>query len=157
MNSTPKPSASHTARLLAANVYGALYVAYSDGSVYRFEEDEFMAPAEVGEKTATVPVQAEKIAVDYEETVCALYKNELYVCADAQKKYSLSKTAVYGQTAETKVLSFTFGIETGDVYLLYEGDFVLSTRDIPLPTVRTIEVGGADEDISANRAPNFPS
>jgi len=50
LNSTPKPSASHTARLLAANVYGALYVAYSDGSVYRFEEDEFMAPAEVGEK-----------------------------------------------------------------------------------------------------------
>ena len=155
LNSTPKPSASHTARLLAADVYGALYVAYSDGSVYRFEEDEFMAPAEVGEKTATVPVQAEKIAVDYEETVCALYKNELYVCADAQKEYSLSKTAVYGQTAETKVLSFTFGIETGDVYLLYEGDFVLSTRDIPLPTVRTIEVGGADEDIFSEQSAEF--
>lgn len=155
LNSTPKPSASHTARLLAADVYGALYVAYSDGSVYRFEEDEFMAPAEVGEKTATVPVQAEKIAVDYEETVCALYKNELYVCADAQKKYSLSKTAVYGQTAETKVLSFTFGIETGDVYLLYEGDFVLSTRDIPLPTVRTIEVGDADEDIFSEQSAEF--
>ncbi len=155
LNSTPKPSASHTARLLTADAYGALYVAYSDGNVYRFEEDEFMAPAEVGEKTATVPVQTEKIAVDYEETVCALYKNELYVCTDAQKKYSLSKTAVYGQTAETKVLSFTFGIETGDVYLLYEGDFVLSTRDIPLPTVRTIEVGGADEDIFSEQSAEF--
>lgn len=155
LDSTPKPSVSHTARLLTQDVYGQLYVAYSDGKVFRFTEETFMNPADTGEEAGAVPVQAEQIAVDYEETVYALYKNELYVCADAQEKYSLSKTLVYAQTLETQAISFAFGIEDGGVYLLYEGDFAIKTYDVPLPTVKAIAVDGADEDIFSNENADF--
>lgn len=155
LESTPKPSVSHTARLLTQDVYGQLYVAYSDGKVFRFTEETFMDSASTGEEAAIVPVLSEQLAVDYEETVYALYKNELYVCADAQEKYSLGKALAYSQTTETRVVSFAFGVEDGGIYLLYEGDFAIKTYDVPIPTVKTIAVDGADKDIFSNESANF--
>ncbi len=161
LDSTPKPSASHTARLLTQDVYGELYVAYSDGGVRRFTEAGFMDANDAGERVKAndqpiaVPGQAEQIAVDYEQTVYALYQNELYKCAAEQTKYTFEKTFVYGQTKETQIRSFAFGVEEPRVYLLYEGDFVVESYGVPLPTVRSIAVEGADEKIFSKESAEF--
>lgn len=155
LENSPKPSVSHTARLLSQDIYGELYVAYSDGTVYRFNEEGFLSPSDPGERVCTVPVETERIAVDYEQTVYALYRNEVYVCTNAQAKYPLGKRLVYFQTEETRVKSFTFGVEDGGVYLLYEGDFIIKTYDIPIPTVREIAVNGTDEKIFGNETAEF--
>lgn len=60
---------SYPTRLLAGDIYGNLYVAYADGNVYSFTENEFITSQpdmSKKEKVCTVPVQAEKIAVDYD-------------------------------------------------------------------------------------------
>lgn len=155
LKASPKPSVSHTARLLARDIYGELYVAYSDGSVYRFDREEFMTSAEAGETVCTVPLRTEKFAVDYEQTVYALCENKLYVCADVQTSYSLGKSLLYSQTEETTVVSFAFGVEDGGVCLLYDGDFVIKTYDIPLPNMSEIAVNGADEKIFSNENAEF--
>lgn len=149
---------SYPTRLLAGDIYGNLYVAYADGNVYSFTENEFIGSQpdmSKKEKVCTVPVQAEKIAVDYEQTVYALYKNELYKYAHEQVSYSLGKTLVYGQTESTAVLSFAFGVEEQAVYLLYEGDFAVRTYDVDLPTVKSIAVNGADEAIFSEESASF--
>ncbi len=155
--SSPKPALSYTARLLAADAYGDLYVAFSDGSVCRYTESEFTDAAAAGEKVCNVPVLAEQIAVDYARTVYALSDNRLYICAgeQASQSYPLGKSLVWSQTEDTPAVSFAFGIESEAVYLLYEGDFIIRTFDIPLPTVRTIAVDGADERIFDGASADF--
>ena len=81
--------------------------------------------------------------------------NRLYRCAKDQTAYPLGRTAVYSQTEDTPVLSFAFGVEDGGVYLLYEGDFIVQTREIPLPTVRSIPVNGADAPIFSEESARF--
>ena len=155
--SSPKPALSYTARLLAADAYGDLYVAFSDGSVCRYTESEFTDAAAAGEKVCNVPVLAEQIAVDYARTVYALSDNRLYICAgeQASQSYPLGKSLVWSQTEDTPAVSFAFGVESEAVYLLYEGDFIIRTFDIPLPTVRTIAVDGADERIFDGASADF--
>ena len=156
MTGAPKPSLSYTARLLASDIYGDLYVAFTDGSVFRFSESEFTDSSAVGEKVCSVPVLSECIAVDYAQTVYALSDNTLYVCeADGQKTYPLGKSLVWSQTADTPALSFAFGVEDGGIYVLYQGDFILRTSDVVLPTLRTIATEGSDEPIFGEDSAEF--
>ncbi len=155
LDNAPKPSLSYTARLLASDIYGDLYVAFSDGSVCRFTESEFLDSSVTGERICNIPVLSGQMAVDYERTVYALSDNRLYRCAKDQTAYPLGRTAVYSQTEDTPVLSFAFGVEDGGVYLLYEGDFIVQTREITLPTVRSIPVNGADAPIFSEESARF--
>jgi hypothetical protein len=54
----------------------------------------------------------------------------------------------------TKLRSVAFGVESDETYLLYEGDFIVKTHDLPLPTVSAIPTDGVDESIfSTGEAP----
>lgn len=148
-----RPS-SPNAKLLTSDIRGRLYVACTDGGVYRYTEAEFTDPEKSGIKAASIPPSAEQLLVDYEGTVYALYENELYAGETGLTKYPLGKTAAYTQTTDTKLRSVAFGVESREAYLLYEGDFIVKTYDLPLPTVNAIPTADVDESIfSEGEAP----
>lgn len=152
-NGTVRHSA-YPARLLTSDVRGRLYVACTDGGVYRYTETEFLNPEATGVRVASVQTSAEQLLVDYEGTVYALYDNVLYAGETGLTEYPLGKEVAYTQTTATKLLSVAFGVESQEAYLLYEGDFVVKTYDLPLPTVSTIPTEGVDGNIfSEGEAP----
>ena len=65
------------------------------------------------------------------------------------------KLYVYTQTQETPVISAAFGVETKATYVLYNGNFIAASYDLPLPTVHSIAVDGADETLFSQSAAEF--
>lgn len=160
INGRQKQFSSYSPKLLSSDIYGNLYVAYSDGSVYRFTEDEFLNVSFTEEKIKEkyichIPAQSRKLAVDYEGTVYSLYNNELVSYGTVQMKYPLSKSPVYSGESSPTAVSFAFGAEDKAVYVLYDGNFILRTYDIDLPTMNTIPVNGADENIFSSESAAF--
>lgn len=135
--------------LLTADVYGNLYVA-TGNFVYRFTESDFMqADTEGTQLYGNIPADAEEIAIDYERNLYALaggkvYKNDSATpCADFTKN-----PLVYGgEGYSPNVRSLTFGVEENAAYLLIDGNYIVQTDALKLPTVKSIAVGDADEEI----------
>ena len=130
---------------LTADLYGNLYVSYTDGRVYRYSEGSF-TDAEIGGDPLpyTVPADSDVIRADFEGNIYSLsddkiYRNgELYAAVDAEGCVYRSDTPV--------LRSFALGFEDGTVYLLYD-NFVLGTNAISFPTLRTIETQNAKDEI----------
>ena len=119
-------------------------------------------PSSAGESTPT------KLLVDFDRNVYALQGSSIVKCesteravngASAAVSYPLNdsetKTFVFSQTSETPVLSVAFGAETGAAYVLYNGDFIAVTYDLPLPTLESIEVSGTDKTLFAEESAVF--
>ncbi len=141
-------------KALTADAYGNLYMLTST-NVYRYAEEEFTDPAKEGEKlNVNVPFDATEIAVDYAQTVYALSQNSAYNLT-AQTELSFATPLVYPKTQNASVLSFTFGIEENETYLLCDGTYLIRSPRLHLPTVKTIEVNGADEKVFENATAEF--
>ena len=145
--STDSPTA------LTADAYGNLYVACGSG-ILTYTENSFMETAVSKEKLLlTLPVTAEKIAVDYRGNVYALTENNLYKYAPVKtggayvqtNLYYLGDEFVYGVTP--KANSFAFSIQENVTYVLYENNYVTKTTKLDLPTVKNIPVNGADNEL----------
>ena len=119
-------------------------------------------PSSTGESTPT------KLLVDFDRNVYALQGSSIVKCesteravngASAAVSYPLNdsetKTFVFSQTSETPVLSVAFGAETGAAYVLYNGDFIAVTYDLPLPTLESIKVSGTDKTLFAEESAVF--
>lgn len=142
-------SSAHALKLLTSDAYGNLYIG-AGSEVYRFTETEFMNEANSGTAILSdLPVNATKLLVDYEQTVYALSDGDLLRFSDERKTFDLAKSLVYSQGAGTPVSSFAFGIEENQTYLLYDGNLIVATDELALPTVKTIPVNKADENIFA--------
>ena len=162
-------------KMIASDIFGTIYVAHSD-LVYPYTESEFIdetvaktpadavakLPSSTGESTPT------KLLVDFDRNVYALQGSSIVKCesteravngASAAVSYPLNdsetKTFVFSQTSETPVLSVAFGAETGAAYVLYNGDFIAVTYDLPLPTLESIEVSGTDKTLFAEESAVF--
>lgn len=149
---------SNVPKMLSADVYGNLYVAYSDNSVYKFTESQFTDAAQAGEQLSIVlPSAATKFAVDYEQSFYALSTGEIIKIdsSNAQTPYSMTKDLVYSQSSSTELTSFAFGVENNETYLLYDKNFIVATKDLDLPTVNSIEVGNADDEIFSENSATF--
>lgn len=149
-----RPS-SYPARLLCSDVYGNLYVACTDGGVYRYTEEQFSDGTFAGKKYASVRTDARQILVDYAGTLYALGQNTLYAGETGQTAYSLEKNLVCSRTSEPTVTSVAFGVESGAAYYLYDGDFIVRTYDLPLPTLTAIPVNDCAEEIFSETEPTF--
>ena len=151
-----------TARLLTADLYGNLYVAYAS-DLYRFTEAEFMSAEDLTHSVAggkpvvdNLPIKATKLAVDYKRSIYALSENSLTVYQGTeQKTVSLAKSLVYGQTSDFPVTSFAFGVEENETYLLYGGNLLIKTTEFDLPTVKNIPVDGCDEPLFKKESATF--
>ncbi len=133
-----------------SDVYGSLYVAYDNGDVYRFTEKEFFNPEASGTKIASNLQSPEKIVMDYESNLYALLDGVLTKYTQSEggmyelnSTYSPNYNLVNDDTP--RVISFAFGVKSAETYFLYDGDYIVSSDELDLPTVNPISVGNAAE------------
>lgn len=145
-----KKSTARYAKLLAADVYGNLYVG-SGTSVFRYTEAEFLSPMAEGERvTDELPAYTKKISVDYNGSVYALNGNSIVKIGG--ENYDFSTPLVYTDSANLQ--SFAFGVEENAAYLLYAENYLAKTTALHLPTVKTIPVEDADDEIFSRKSAN---
>ncbi len=134
---------------LTSDANGFLYVLY-DGSVYRYTEESFFAPDEQGEKLLS-GVPSDNLSVDYDGNLYSLSAGVLYRYSKTESGYAesgrteLNLPLVYG--VEPNLLSYAFGVEENECYLLYEGSYLAVTDELALPTVKNIPTGNAESQI----------
>ena len=134
---------AHYAEKLTADFSGNLYL-LSNGAVYRYTEESFLAPKEEGVKICEeIPSDVIELSVDYTGNLYALSKNALYVYApQAEGFYALQSTKSFDESlvygASNEVLSFAFGIEENAVYFLYKDNYLTVTDGLSLPTLKNI-------------------
>ncbi len=148
---------SKSPRLMTGDIYGNLYVT-AVNNVYKFTEAEFMDEAAFGaEICSAIPTESEKLLVDYEEKVYALYRNTLYVYENGLKisEYPLGKALVYTQTENTPVTTVAFGVEDNAAYITYDGNLTVCTADLQLPTVKAIQTETVSEDVFGSATAEF--
>ena len=141
---------SRYAVAFTSDVYGSLYVAYDNGDVYRFTEKEFFNPESSGVKILNGLSAPEKIVMDYESNLYALSDGSLtkYTQTD-EGTYALNATYTpnYNLVKDDspRAISFAFGVKSEETYFLYDGDYIVSSNELSLPTVNPISVGNAAE------------
>ena len=147
IHSAPVSKTGSAPTFLTADIYGDLYVARAN-EVYKFTQDDYTNREKSGERICTLPQDTKKIAVDYAGNVYALTDNEIVKIEKTQTQthIPLTKNLVYSKTAP-ELISFVFGVEENETYLLYDGNYLVKTPDLQLPTVKTIAVENADEQI----------
>lgn len=144
---------------LTSDIYGALYVAYDNDSVYRFTESELLSTA-TGTKILDGLPASTKIAVDYETNLYALSGNALHKFTENEQGQYI-KTEVFSadyalvNDPAPQLSSFAFGIEENAAYLLYAGNYLVQTDELQLPIVNPIPVGDAAKQIFGNDAGAF--
>ena len=149
MQETKKNTARY-AKLLTADAYGNLYVG-SGTSIFRYTEEEFLSAMEEGTRvTDALPAYTKKLSVDYSGSVYALNDNSIQKIDG--ESYDFSTPLVYTDSANLR--SFTFGVEENTTYLLYEENYLAKTTALNLPTVKTIPVGEADDNIFSRQSAN---
>jgi len=147
------------AERLASDANGYLYALNAD-MVYRYTEESFNSPTEQGVKICeNIPADTEKIAVDYAGNLYALANDTLYAYAvsegvyEKQSEMTFDEPLVYGVTPAP--LSFAFGIEENEAYILYEGNYITVTTALDLPTVKTIPTENITSGIFGNGEAEF--
>ena len=150
-----KKTSTHSPKALTADVYGNLYI-LSGSDVYSFNETQFTSSGEAGEKVfQNLPTATTKLAVDYNGAIYALAGGAIY--REDGAVFSFDDPLVYYEDKNaTPVLnSFAFGVEENETYVLCEGNYLIKSTALSLPTVKTIKVNGADESVFANAAAEF--
>lgn len=149
-----KKSSTRYPKHLAADAYGMLYVG-AGSELYRFDEAQFVSPTETGERlTGALPEGTQKIAVDYGQNVYALSDNAVYkIGENTNEAFAFNAPLVYANGVSAS--SFAFGIEENQTYILCDGNYMLRSARLHLPTVKTIAVGGADEEVFGETSAAF--
>ena len=138
---------------LAADLYGNLYVSYSEGTAKRFTEEDFLTAGHAGEDTAVaVPANALSLRADFEGNLYYLSDGTLY--RNGERFASFSGSFVYAQGAQ-EPLSFALGFEDDAVYFNFGNYLVVndvSTQEAEgplagIPTLNEIEEDGARETV----------
>ena len=140
--SETKKSISVYPKMLSADAYGNLYTVCGNG-IYRYDETSFTSSSAEGEKVYDgLPAELQALRVDYQRNFYALYKDgvlPIKATADgytAEQKLTFDGAFVYGK--DLALQAFDFGVKENAAYLLCEGDYLLSTTTLNLPTVKTV-------------------
>ena len=144
---TQKNTVSLRAVSFTADVFGSLYAVYDNGKLYRFTEQEFLTPNASGTKLLDGLQKVQKMSLDYDTNLYLLSEGALikYTLQEGSytetECYSPSHNLVYDKTPT--ITSFTFGVRNEYAYCLYEGDYLIKTDELQIPTVSPIPVGNA--------------
>ncbi len=135
------------ATAFTSDVYGSLYVAYDNNTVYRFTEKELLTADASGAKILEGFPTADKLTVDYEGSLYALTGGTITKYTAGANGYTQSATYApdYGLVYDNapNLISFTFGVESPDAYLLYANNYIIQTNELQIPIVNPIPVGNA--------------
>ncbi len=135
--------------LFTADAYGNLYTVQTN-SVFVFTEEQLLNATHEGEKKHTLSLPAQKMIIDYEQNAYILSGNSVYKIAEETTQTNFSTPLVY--KTQTKATSFTFGIENNEAYLLFDGNYLIKTSRLNLPTVKNIPTQGVTERIFSNQS-----
>ena len=139
------------ATAFTADVYGSLYVAYDNGALYRYTEKTFSDANANGEKLLDDLYDVEQLAVDYENNLYALTNGTLtkYALNGGVYEQSAAYTPYYGLVKDEtpKLISYAFGVNDAYAYFLYEGNYIVKSDELQIPTVNPIPVGNAAERV----------
>lgn len=137
---------------LTADIYGNLYTAHATYA-YRFTESEFCDPDEGGIQVLdSLPLNTQKISVDHDGNLYALAGNQIYKNGNTQAE-DFSSPLVYSDNAN--VNAFAFGAEENQTFLLCENNYIIETTRLNLPTLKTVQVNGADKEIFSKESAEF--
>ena len=150
-----KKTSTRYPKALTSDVYGNVYI-LSGNNVYRFTEEQFTSASEAGDEAAKgLPTATTKIAVDYGGSVYALSSSAIYRQDGTVFDFDVPLVYYADENATPTITSFAIGTEENETYLLCEGNYVIESRALALPTVKTIAVDGADERVFANAPAEF--
>lgn len=148
LSTVEKAAAGFTPSLLTSDVHGNLYVLCGT-KVLRFNESQFMSALDEGQEVATIEGEVQKLAVDFNRNVYTLSAGQLAAVGGSAIPFD---TCVY--TPTVTLTSFAFGVEENATYLLVNGNHLVKSTRLNLPTMQTIAVNGADAPIfDAQSAP----
>ncbi|MBO5335012.1 MAG: hypothetical protein J6A87_03445 [Clostridia bacterium] len=159
-----KKSNTIAPRLLSSDVYGNVYVVAGNDVHKLPEQDIFLADAYGEEILTMLPANPEQLLVDLNENVYVLKAGTAhrYTYDTASNSYSatadeisLASQMVYGQTDATPVQAFAFDVLENAAYLLYNGNFVVKTTRLSLPTVQTVATAQIEDRIFSSGAAEF--
>lgn len=154
-NPITKSGASPTR--LTSDVYGNLYVTRS-GNVYKYDEQGFLDKENAGSILGAITPNAKKIAVDYNGNLYAQTTEQKILRYEngswSETEIKFDNNTVYTKTP-SELISFTFGVEENETYLLFNGNYVTKTANFHLPTVKTIKVNGLDETLFNSDSAEF--
>lgn len=143
----PSTKSNGTPFAMASDLYGNLYVAYTNGSVRSFTEEEFVTQDMQGTQLedVTVPTGATSLRADFEGNLYYLKEGAMYrsVSEDPFPKINVSDF-IYSESDKTPV-AFALGYEDDEVYFLYDsGDFIIKTNagTLGFPTLKAISADG---------------
>ena len=140
--SDPGTPAITAPKNIAADLFGNIYVLTQSGQVNAYTVEQFLSQsAATSERVATFDADVKKIAVDYAQNIygigdSAIYKND----RNTSNQIDLS-SLVYSEDAITPV-SFTFDIESGDMYILSDG--FIAKADLGAGSPESLENIAAD-------------
>ncbi len=153
-----KKTSTHPPQMLTADAYGNLYIK-SGAYAYSFTEETFMQADGNGTRLVdNLPTETKKIAVDYDGNLYALTDSVLKYQKQTDGSFTqaavdVSEQFVFGNAPT--LTSIAFGIEKNVTYLLCNGNYVVQTKNLQLPTVTAIPVQDADESIFAKTEATF--
>ena len=147
---------THIPKMLTADIYGNLYIAGNGQNAtyaYRFTENEFCDPDKNGTQVLdSLPLNTQKISVDHDGNLYALAGNQIYKNGNAQAE-DFSSPLVYSDGVN--VNAFAFGAEENQTFLLCENNYIIQTTRLALPTLKTVQVNGADKEIFSKESAEF--
>ncbi len=141
---------------LTNDLYGNLYVVLTDGSVFKYTEENFAEKTLAqGERMETIlPAGFSSVRADFEGALYCLCGNTLYQNGSPLASID-GKDFVYSKDgAAIPPLSFALGFEDDAVYFNF-GNFIVKTEEgtLGFPTLRTIDATGVFEEIGRVHAP----
>ncbi len=159
-----KKSNTIAPRLLSSDVYGNVYVV-AGNDVHKLPEKDIFLTDAYGEEILTMlPANPEQLLVDLNENVYVLkagtvhryaYNSTNNSYAATADEISLASQMVYGQTDATPIQAFAFDVLDNAAYVLYNGNFVVKTKRLSLPTVQTVATAQIEDTIFSTGAAEF--
>lgn len=142
------------AKLLVADAAGMLYTVCGN-DVYRFTETQFLSPSHAGEQICkTLPPQLKGLALDFDGGLYGYSATHVYrYIGEEWQAFETLPPSVYGENDYApQITSVTFGYEENAAYLLLDNNYITVTDAFGLPTVKTIAVENADEQVFAQES-----
>ncbi len=153
-----------TPRLFTSDVYGNFYIV-AGNDVHKLREGDLFVPDAFGTEILSIlPANPEQIHIDLNENIYVLKQGVIhrYAHDSATGEYtstateiSLAAQMVYGQTDSTPVQAFAFNVLENAAYVLYNGNFVIKTARLELPTVKTVPTEKVQETIFSAGTSDF--
>ncbi len=137
-----------TPQRMTADLYGNLYISYTDGAVYRFTEQNFIRNGGDGEKLAiTLPQNHTSLRADFEGNLYYLSGGSVYKNSDLFTNIDGSDFVYRADGAAQTPVSFAMGFEDTEIYFNF-GNYVIKSKEetLSVPTLNRILANNAKTD-----------